>query len=106
MHDDIQVTKDERCKPDSLVLYDHTKGRVDVANLVLAHKTTRIKHKRWPINALAFVLDIVRINAKTILQESVSQIKMSSFNFTYTLGKILVLPHIKRSYWPAIATWE
>ena len=50
------------------------------------------------MNALAVVLDAVRTNAKTILQESVSQIKMSSFNFTYMLGKMLILPLIERGY--------
>ena len=34
MHDHVQVTKDERCKPDSLVSYDHTKGGVDVVDIV------------------------------------------------------------------------
>ena len=29
MHDNVPVTKDERCKPGSLILYDH-KRRVDV----------------------------------------------------------------------------
>ena len=50
------------------------------------------------MNALAVVLDAVRTNAKTILQEYVSQIKMSSFNFTYMLGKMLILPLIERRY--------
>ena len=50
------------------------------------------------MNALAFVLDNVRTIAKTILQESVSKTKMSSFDFAYTLGKMLVLPHIEQKY--------
>ena len=50
------------------------------------------------MNALAFVLDIVRTNTKTILQETVSQSKMSNFDFTYMLGKMLVLPYIERRY--------
>ena len=72
MRDDVLVTKDERCKPDSLALYHHTKGGANVADLVSTNNTTRINHKRWPMNALAFVLDTVRTNAKTILQEPVS----------------------------------
>ena len=68
MHDHVQMTKDERCKPDSLVSYDRTKGGVDVVDIVSKHNTTRIRHKRLPTNALAFVLDTVRTNAKTILQ--------------------------------------
>ena len=50
------------------------------------------------MNALAFVLDNVKTIPKTILQESVSKTKMSSFDFAYTLGKMLVLPHIERKY--------
>ena len=46
MHDDVWVMKDERCKPDSLVLYNHTKGGVDAIDLIQTHNTTRIKHKR------------------------------------------------------------
>ena len=98
MHDDVRVTKDERCKLYSLVLYDHTKGGVGVVDLVSIHNTTRIKHIRWSMNALAFVLDNVKTIPKTILQESVSKTKMSSFDFAYTLGKMLVLPHIERKY--------
>ena len=98
MHDDVRVTKDGWCKPDSFVLYDHTKGGVDEVDLVLTENTTRIKHKRLPMNALAFVLDTLRTKAKIILQKSVSQIIMSSFDFTYTLGKMLVLSYIEWRY--------
>ena len=98
MHDDVRVTKNERSKLYSLVLCNHTKGGVGVVDLVSTHNTTRMKHIRWSMNALAFVLDNVRTIAKTILQESVSKTKMSSFDFAYTLGKMLVLPHIERRY--------
>ena len=98
MHDNVCLTKDERCKPDSLVLYNHSKGGIDVVNLVLPHNATRIKHKRWPMNVSYFVLDTVRTNAKTISQEFVSQINRSSFDFAYTLGKMLVLPDIEWRY--------
>ena len=54
-------------------------------------------HKSWQINTLAFVLDTIRTNAKTILQESVSQ-KMINFDFIYTLGKMLVVPYTQRIY--------
>ena len=50
------------------------------------------------MNALAFVLDTLRTKAKIILQKSVSQIIMSSFDFTYTLGKMLVLSYIEWRY--------
>ena len=40
----------------------------------------------------------LRTNAKTILQESTAKLKISNFEFTYALGKLLVLPQIERRY--------
>ena len=46
LHDEVRATKDERRKPDIHKLYDHTKGGIDIADLILASCTTRIKNKR------------------------------------------------------------
>ena len=43
-------------------------------------------------------MDTVRTNAKTILQESTAKLKVSNFEFTYALGKLLVLPQIERRH--------
>ena len=48
------------------------------------------------MNALAFILDTCRSNAKTILQDS--GIKLTNFEMTNPLGKELVLPAIIRRY--------
>ena len=77
-------------------MYDHTKGGVHVADLLSTHHTTRIKSKRWPLNAFAFILDTVRTNSKTILSDN--KVKLSNFDFTYVLGKALVLPSIQNRY--------
>ena len=98
LHDEVRVTKDERRKLDIHKLYDHAKGGIDVVDLTSTSCTTRIKNKRWPINAFAFILDTVRTNTKTILQESTAKLKMSNFEFTYALGKLLVLPQIEKRY--------
>ena len=96
MHTKVKVTNDQRCKPHVLVMYDHTKGGVDVVDLISTHHLTRIKSKRWPLNAFAFILDTVRTNAKTILADNKSS--FSNFEFTYQLGKALVLPIVQRRY--------
>ena len=57
-----------------------------------------MKNRRWLINALAFALDTVCTNAKTILAESSNLATPSPFKFTYTLGKLLVLPHMQWCY--------
>ena len=84
MHGGVRVTKDERKKPNIRTFHDHTKGCVDVVDLVSSHNTTKMKVKRWPLNFLAFLLDTVRTNAKTILAESANPVHMTSFEFTYS----------------------
>ena len=69
-----------------------------MVDLVSTHNTTKMNNKRCPINALAFVLDTVRTNAKNILAESSNPAILLSFKFPYTLGKLLVLPHMQRRY--------
>lgn len=96
MHEDVKVTNDQRKKPQIHTMYDHTKGGVDVVDLLASSHSTRIKSKRWPLNAFAFILDTCRSNAKTIMEDN--GIKLSNFEFTYNIGKALVLPAIKRRY--------
>ena len=48
-------------------MYDHTKGGVDVVDLLSTTHLTQIKSRGWPLNAHAFILDTCRSNAKTIL---------------------------------------
>ena len=98
MHNSVSVTKDQRVKPNVHTFYDHTKGGVDVVNLVSSHNTTKMKTRKWLVNALAFILDTVCTNAKAIISESQSPVIQSSFDFTYNLAKSLVLPSIQRRY--------
>ena len=97
MHKDVRVTKDAKAKPDVLKFYDHTKGGVDVVDLISANSSTRMKTRRWTLNALAFVLDTERTNACTILREATGN-KISTFEFTWQLAKNLVVPHMVRRY--------
>ena len=96
MHDKVEVTKDETRKPQVHPVYDHTKGSVDVIDLISSHMSTRIKTKRWPMNYLAFLLHTTRTNANTILSHN--NIKMTSLEFTYQLAKSLCIPNVHRWY--------
>ena len=69
---------------------------MDVVDLISSYLSTPIKSKRWPINSLAFLLDTVRTNAKTIICDN--DINISNFEFTYQLGRALILPGIQRRY--------
>ena len=97
-HTSVSVTKDQLVKPNAHIFYDHTKAGVDVVDLISTHNTTKMKNQRWLINALVFALDNVCTNAKTILAESSNLATPSLFKFTYTLGKLLVLPHMQCCY--------
>ena len=98
MHNGVSVAKNQRVKPNVHTFYDHTKGGVDVIDLLSSHNITKIKTRKWPVNALAFILDTVRRNAKTIISESQSPVIQSLFDFTYNLAKSLVLPSTQRRY--------
>ena len=46
MRDNVKVTNDQRKKPQIHSMYDHTKGGVDVVDLLPTSQSTRIKSKR------------------------------------------------------------
>ena len=97
MHVNVKIKKDQQKKPRIHTVYDSTKGGVDVIDLLLTTHSTRIKSRRWPLNALEFILDTGRSNAKTIFQDN--GIKLTNFEMTCNnLGKELVLPAIIRRY--------
>ena len=96
MHDNVRVTKYERRKPQVHTFYDHTKGSVDVVDLISSNCSTRIKYRQWPLNSLAFILDLARANPNTIFREN--NIRMSTHEFTYQLATALCLPSVQCQY--------
>ena len=94
MHNDVRVTKDSNLKPDVLKFYDHTKGGVDVVDLISSHSSTWVKSAKWTINALAFVLGTIRTNAYTMMRENCPHKKISIFEFSWLLGKSLIVSHV------------
>ena len=58
MHNQVKVSVDERKKPHVLVFYDHTKGGVDVVDLISPKMSIRMKTRRWTLNVFAFMLDV------------------------------------------------
>ena len=88
MHRNLGVTWDRREETNIIVLNDYRKGGVDIVDLISSKLHVRIKSKRWTTNALAFILDTVRTNAKTILRETANS-NLSTFRFTRELWKQL-----------------
>ena len=97
MHDTVKTSRAQRKKPHMLVFYDKTKGGVDIVDYVSSFMSTRVRSKRWPMNAFAYSLDTARTNSRT-LHDEVAGKKTSNFNFTWNLGEQLVLPEIQRRY--------
>ena len=97
MHKNVGVTQDRRKKPNMIVLYDHTKGGLDIVDLISSKLPVRTKSKRWTKNALPFIIDIVLSNAKTILRESANS-NLTAYKFTWELGKQLITQNIEIGY--------
>ena len=90
MHNQVKLSVDERKKPHALVFYDHTKGGVDVVDLISAKMLTRMTTRKWTLNGFAFMLDTASTNAKTIVKENTPTEPLSTFQFTWELGKSLI----------------
>ena len=98
MHSSVCVTKDEQKKPHVHTFYDHVKEGVDAVDLISSYQSTHFKSPRWPVNSLAFSLDSIRTNSNVLLAESSKPDVMSTFEFTFRLGKQLVLPAIQHRF--------
>ena len=98
MHKSVKITRDSRKKPNVITLYDGTKSGVDVMDMISSNLSTRIQSRRWPLNALAFVLDTARSNAQTILKDNNNDGNRSSFQFAWEIGESLIRPHILSRY--------
>ena len=60
-------TKDEnKSKPQIFTFYGFTKGGPDIVDQMNDYCTTRAKSLRWVMIVLYYMLDTVRVNAKTI----------------------------------------
>ena len=95
MHSSVHVMKHEQKNPHVHTFYDHTKGGVDVADLISSHQYTCFKSPQWPVNALAFLLDTIQANSKVLIAKSLKPDVLQIFEFTFHLGKQLVLTAIQ-----------
>ena len=85
VHTSVIVTKNQRVKPNVHSFYDHTKGGVDMVDLVTTPNTTKMENRRWPIN----VFDLVRNNAKLPLLDRLTQLHHRRFHIHF--GKVICI---------------
>ena len=80
-------------------MYDFTKGSTDECNQRTESYSVKPKSRKWTIGLSSYVLDMVRINAATVLslneKENPRNSATSSFEFIYNLSKTLCLPFIE-----------
>ena len=98
MHKSVNITNDDRQKPDVIVFYGHTKGGADVMDQKAACFTTLFKSHRWTMNMLSYILDTPRIHLNTLWNEMNPENKLSSFNCLWELGQSLIMSHIHNRY--------
>ena len=58
--------EDNKSKPQIFTFYSFTKGGTDIVDQMNDYCTTRAKSLRWVMIVLYYMLDTVRVNAKTI----------------------------------------
>ena len=90
MHNQVKLRVDKRNKSHALAFYDHTEGGVNIVDLISAKMSTRMKTRRWTLNVFALMLDTARTNAKAIVKENTLTKPLSTFQFTWELGELLV----------------
>jgi len=95
----LGVTKDDgKKKPAIYKLYDFTKGGTDVMDHRIGNYTSKAKSNRWTLTAFAYILDVCRVNASTVLalNKKIDPRKQDSYNFGTDLALSLIRPHIQR----------
>ena len=98
MHNNVRVTKNERRKPDVHVTYNHTKGGVDIVDLISTHNSNVHETKKVAAKYVCFPPRYHSHQRQNILSGWQSHVKLSSLEFTCCLDKMAVLPNIDRRY--------
>jgi hypothetical protein len=81
----IGKTKDDgKDRPALISLYNYTMLGTDRVDQLAQHYSVRMKSKRWPMSVLSFILNTIRVNAKTI-----GDLQEVSYSGVYILEKIL-----------------
>ena len=95
----LGVTKDDgKRKPAIYKLYDYTKGGTDVMDQRIGSFTCKAKSNRWTLTAFAFILDVCRVNASTVLaiNKKIDPNHQNSYDFGMDLALSLIRPHVER----------
>ena len=59
-------------------------------------KTVRMKSRRWTLSPLCYMLDVARVNARTVALIQNERFSLGTREFARELVRELVTPHIQR----------
>ena len=79
------VTIDEKTKPCIYTIYDFTKGGIDIPDQRTVSLTCKQKTQKGTVVALAYIVDMARVNSQTIFDINTRQNKVNSFDFGWDL---------------------
>ena len=89
---------DKNDKPAIQKFCEFTKGGTDIVDQMNAFYTTRAKTSRWSVLTFYYMLDTIRVNAKTLwcIKHKKS---ISTFDIAFELANALVMPFIQQIKW-------
>ena len=89
-------TTDDGNEKSQIITFDHfTKGGTDIINQLNDYYTTRSKSFLWVMVVLSHMLDMARVNEKTLWywKNDLDISSTSSYNFSWNFAKSLALLH-------------
>ena len=91
-------TKDDTRQMTSLYkVYYFTKGKTDIVDQRMGFHMVKTKSKKWTMVALAYILDMARVNSDTMyaLNSDIDPCNVRSFEFAFDLVRALLKPQIE-----------
>ena len=93
------ASKDDRkSKPQIFKFYNFVKGDTEIIDQFGDYYSPREKSLRWVMMALYYMLDMTRVNVKTVwsLKEGLNVHRLNSHDFSWNLAKSLAISHAAR----------
>jgi hypothetical protein len=95
MHNTIE-SNEENKKPEMICFYNRTKAGVDILDMKCAVFSSNRKTRRWPLAVFYRILNICSVNSFIVFLSYSGTPMMNRFEFIKSLGKDLIVPHLKK----------
>lgn len=96
-HDDkIDASTNEKCKPEIITYYNHTKGGVDLLDKLCATYDVSRNTRRWPMVVYYAMMNIAGVNAQVIYSSNNKQYDLIRRSFLRNLALSLTSDQLTR----------